>query len=119
MNRIKKYDAFLEFVLSNPIPSETETDTPTIPRPRTRPGITPTEIPSEEDSPLGNNPSETETDTPTIPRPRTRPGITPTEIPSEEDSPLASGEKVIDRLSRIYSDSSKEERQEIDSYFQK
>lgn len=83
MNRIKKYDVFLEFVLANPKPSETETDTPTIPRPRTRPGIAPTEIPSEEDSPMG------------------------------------SGEQVIDRLKRIYSESSDEEKQEIDSYFQK
>ena len=48
-------------------------------------------------------------DTPTRPRP-TRPGIVPTEVPSEEDAPLAAAEKVMDRLKRIYSESSKEEK---------
>lgn len=84
MARIKSYDRFLEeFTFSLPKP---ETDTET---------------------------------TPTIPRPRTRPGVAPTEIPSEEDAPLASAQKVIDRLGRIYQSSTKKDKQEIDSYFQK
>jgi hypothetical protein len=84
MARIKSYDKFLEeFTFSSPKP---ETDTET---------------------------------TPTIPRPRTRPGVTPTEIPSEEDAPLASAQDVIDRLDRIYQNSTKKDKEEIDSYFQK
>jgi hypothetical protein len=48
----------------------------------------------------------------------TRPGA-PSTIPSEEDAPLASTAKdVIDRLSRVYSDSSEKEKEEIDSYFE-
>jgi len=57
-------------------------------------------------------------DTPTRPRP-TRPGITPTEVPSEEDAPLAAAKEVMDRLQRVYSDSTKEEKDKIDSYFEK
>jgi hypothetical protein len=62
------------------------------------------------------------TPTPTIiptttPMP-TRPGA-PSTIPSEEDAPLAStAQDVIDRLSRVYSDSSEKEKEEIDSYFE-
>jgi hypothetical protein len=67
------------------------------------------------------NPAPTTTPTPTItptkPRP-SRPGITPTEVPSEEDAPLASAEKVIDRLSSVYANSSEEDKKEIDSYFE-
>ncbi len=56
---IKKYNQFIneELVMgAEPRPTTAPTptttpDTPTIPRP-TRPGITPTEIPSEEDAPL-------------------------------------------------------------------
>ena len=47
-----------------------------------------------------------------------RPGVTPTTIPSEQDAPLASAQEVIDRLSRVYSESSEEEKQKIDNYFQ-
>jgi len=57
-------------------------------------------------------------DTPTRPRP-TRPGITPTEVPSEEDAPLAAAKKVMDRLERVYSESTKEEKDKINSYFEK
>jgi hypothetical protein len=57
-------------------------------------------------------------DTPTRPRP-TRPGITPTEVPSEEDAPLAAAKEVMDRLQRVYSESTKEEKDKIDSYFEK
>ncbi len=57
-------------------------------------------------------------DTPTRPRP-TRPGITPTETPSEEDAPLAAAKEVMDRLERVYSDSTQEEKDKIDSYFEK
>ena len=57
-------------------------------------------------------------DTPTRPRP-TRPGITPTEVPSEEDAPLAAAKEVMDRLERVYSESTKEEKDKIDSYFEK
>ena len=70
---------------------------------------------------MGANPAPTTTPTPTItptrPRP-SRPGITPTEVPSEQDAPLASAEKVIDRFSSVYSDASKEDKKEIDSYFE-
>jgi len=120
MARIKSYDRFLEeFTFSSPKP-ETDTETtPTIPRPRTRPGVAPTEIPSEEDAPLATKPGTGTETAPTIPRPRTRPGVAPTEIPSEEDAPLASAQKVIDRLGRIYQNSTKKDKQEIDSYFQK
>lgn len=61
-------------------------------------------------------PTTTPTETPTKPRP-TAPGIVPTEVPSEQDAPLASAKDVIDRLSNIYTNSSKEEKREIDSYF--
>ena len=57
-------------------------------------------------------------DTPTRPRP-TRPGITPTEVPSEEDAPLAAAKEVMDRLQRVYSEATKEEKDKIDSYFEK
>lgn len=61
------------------------------------------------------------TPTPTIiptttPMP-TRPGA-PSTIPSEQDAPLASAQEVIDRLSRVYSESSEEEKEKIDNYFQ-
>ncbi len=123
MGYIKKYQRFVEeFVMTETKPSPTTTPAPTtIPRP-TRPGITPTEIPSEEDAPLAGTetkPSPTTTPAPTtIPRP-TRPGITPTEIPSEEDAPLAAAKEVMDRFERIYSEVSKEEKEKIDSYFEK
>ena len=55
MSYIKKYQRFVEeFVMdteTKPSTPITTPDTPTRPRP-TRPGITPTEIPSEEDAPL-------------------------------------------------------------------
>ena len=52
----------------------------------------------------------------TTPMP-TRPGA-PSTIPSEQDAPLASAQEVIDRLSRVYSESSEEEKEKIDNYFQ-
>ena len=56
MGHIKKYNRFVEeFVMTGtetkPATPTTTPDTPTRPRP-TRPGIAPTEIPSEEDAPL-------------------------------------------------------------------
>ena len=60
----------------------------------------------------------TPTTTPTTPKPN-RPGITPTEVPSEEDAPLAAAKKVMDRLERVYSESTKEEKDKINSYFEK
>jgi hypothetical protein len=127
MSYIKKYQRFVEeFVMgteTKPATPITTPDTPTRPRP-TRPGITPTETPSEEDAPLAygteTKPSTpiTTPDTPTRPRP-TRPGITPTETPSEEDAPLAAAKEVMDRLERVYSDSTQEEKDKIDSYFEK
>jgi hypothetical protein len=60
----------------------------------------------------------TPTTTPTTTPMPTRPGA-PSTIPSEEDAPLAStAQDVIDRLSRVYSDSSEKEKEEIDSYFE-
>jgi hypothetical protein len=54
---IKKFDSFLSenLVASKPdtITKPTPTITPTTPKP-SRPGITPTEVPSEEDSPLAS-----------------------------------------------------------------
>jgi hypothetical protein len=127
MSYIKKYQRFVEeFVMdteTKPSTPITTPDTPTRPRP-TRPGITPTEVPSEEDAPLAygteTKPSTpiTTPDTPTRPRP-TRPGITPTEVPSEEDAPLAAAKEVMDRLQRVYSEATKEEKDKIDSYFEK
>ncbi len=56
MSHIKKYSRFVEeFVMTGtetkPAPTTTPAPT-TVPRPRTRPGIAPTETPSEEDAPL-------------------------------------------------------------------
>ena len=86
MGIIKKFDSFLSEKLVAAAPAPVTTPTPTI--------------------------------TPTTPKP-SRPGITPTEVPSEEDAPLAStAQDVIDRLSRVYSDSSEKEKEEIDSYFE-
>ena len=56
MRIIKKFNSFLNEELvaaveSNPVTTPTPTITPTRPMP-TRPGITPTEVPSEEDAPL-------------------------------------------------------------------
>lgn len=56
MRIIKKFNSFIneELVAAvepNPVTTPTPTITPTRPMP-TRPGITPTEIPSEEDAPL-------------------------------------------------------------------
>jgi hypothetical protein len=63
-------------------------------------------------------PTITPTITPTTTPMPTRPGA-PSTIPSEEDAPLAStAQDVIDRLSRVYSDSSEKEKEEIDSYFE-
>ena len=67
---IKKYNQFVkgineEFEMGQPAPTTTPAepvvvpDTPTTPRP-TRPGITPTEIPSEEDAPLAYHHGEEE-----------------------------------------------------------
>lgn len=61
-------------------------------------------------------PTTTPTETPTRPKPETPAGI-PTEIPSEEDAPLASASDVVERLSTIYTASSREVRSEIDKYF--
>lgn len=61
----------------------------------------------------------TPTTTPTTtPRP-TRPGVVPTERPSEEDAPLASSDDVINRFKDIYKELSEDERDEINSYFEK
>jgi hypothetical protein len=56
MGHIKKYARFVEeFVAygteTKPVTPTTTPDTPTRPRP-TRPGIAPTDVPSEEDAPL-------------------------------------------------------------------
>lgn len=126
MAHIKKYSRFVEeFVMSDtqtkPAPTTTPAPT-TVPRPRTRPGIAPTEIPSEEDAPLATGTETKPVTTPaptTVPRPRTRPGIAPTETPSEEDAPLAAAKKVMDRLADVYAESSKEEKEKIDSHFEK
>jgi hypothetical protein len=128
MAHIKKYSRFVEeFVMTGtetkPAPTTTPAPT-TVPRPRTRPGIAPTEVPSEEDAPLAKGtetkPAPTTTPAPTtVPRPRTRPGIAPTEVPSEEDAPLAVAKKVMDRLEDVYRESSKSEKEEIDSHFEK
>lgn len=57
MRFVKKFESFIgeELVATKPAttptPTTIPTETPTVPKP-TRPGITPTEVPSEEDSPL-------------------------------------------------------------------
>jgi hypothetical protein len=67
---------------------------------------------------VANQPAPTPTIIPTTTPMPTRPGA-PSTIPSEEDAPLAStAQDVIDRLSRVYSDSSEKEKEEIDNYFQ-
>ena len=58
MKLIKKFDSFLSEKLvaaaePAPVTTPTPTTTPTTPKPN-RPGITPTEVPSEEDSPLAS-----------------------------------------------------------------
>ena len=58
MGIIKKFDSFLSEKLvaaaePAPVTTPTPTITPTTPKP-SRPGITPTEVPSEEDSPLAS-----------------------------------------------------------------
>ena len=58
MKLIKKFDSFLSEKLvaaaePAPVTTPTPTTTPTTPKP-SRPGITPTEVPSEEDSPLAS-----------------------------------------------------------------
>jgi hypothetical protein len=121
MKLIKKFDSFLSEKLvaaaePAPVTTPTPTITPTRPKP-SRPGITPTEVPSEEDAPLAVT-TPTPTITPTRPKP-SRPGITPTEVPSEEDAPLASAQKVIDRFESVYNNASDEDKKEIDSYFEK
>ncbi len=58
MRFVKKFESFIgeELVATKPAtspsPTTTPTETPTTPRP-TRPGFTPIETPSEEDSPMG------------------------------------------------------------------
>jgi hypothetical protein len=59
-----------------------------------------------------------DTDTPVRTRP-SRPGSLPIETPAEEDAPLAAAKKVMDRFIDIYNQSSEEEKNEIDSYFEK
>jgi hypothetical protein len=123
MGYIKKYQIFTEeFVMGTETKPATPITTPDIrPRP-TRPGITPIETPSEEDAPLAygteTKPATpiTTPDTPTRPRP-TRPGITPTEVPSEEDAPLAAAKKVMDRLEKVYTETTKVKKDKIDSHF--
>jgi hypothetical protein len=67
---------------------------------------------------VATQPAPTPTITPTTTPMPTRPGA-PSTIPSEEDAPLAStAQDVIDRLSRVYSDSSEKEKEEIDNYFE-
>jgi hypothetical protein len=57
MRFVKKFESFVgeELVSTKPVtspsPTITPTETPTVPRP-TRPGVTPIETPSEEDSPM-------------------------------------------------------------------
>jgi hypothetical protein len=62
MRIIKKFESFVseELVMganpaptTTPTPTPTTTPTPTRPRP-SRPGITPTEVPSEQDAPLAS-----------------------------------------------------------------
>jgi hypothetical protein len=57
MKYVKKFERFIseKFVMGSPetAPVETPTETPTRPRP-TRPGIVPTEVPSEQDAPLAS-----------------------------------------------------------------
>ncbi len=57
MRFVKKFESFIgeELVATKPAPTPTitPTETPTIPRP-SRPGVTPIETPSEEDSPLAS-----------------------------------------------------------------
>lgn len=58
MGIIKKFDSFLSEKLvaaaePAPVTTPTPTITPTTPKP-SRPGITPTEVPSEEDAPLAS-----------------------------------------------------------------
>ena len=59
-----------------------------------------------------------DTDTPVRTRP-SRPGSLPIKTPAEEDAPLAAAKKVMDRFIDIYNQSSEEEKNEIDSYFEK
>ena len=124
MGHIKKYSRFVEeFVMGDTETKPITTPAPTtVPRPRPRPGIAPIETPSEEDAPLASGTETKPITTPaptTVPRPRPRPGIAPIETPSEEDAPLAVAKKVMDRLERVYSESSKKEQDEIDSHFEK
>ena len=56
----------------------------------------------------------------TNPNPRpSRPGVVPTERPSEEDAPLAATDNdVITRFEEIYKGLDKNDKDEINSYFE-
>jgi len=126
MSYIKKYSRFVEEYVMTGTDTDTETkpdtDTPVRTRP-SRPGSLPIETPAEEDAPLASGTdtdteTKPDTDTPVRTRP-SRPGSLPIETPAEEDAPLAAAKKVMDRFIDIYNQSSEEEKNEIDSYFEK
>jgi hypothetical protein len=57
-------------------------------------------------------------DTPTKPSRPERPSIIPTEKPSVEPGPLAEVEDVVNRVEELYLKMSKDDKKEIDSFFQ-
>jgi len=127
MAYIKKYQRFVEELVMTDTQTKpgtgTETETPPVTTPA-RPLQIPVHRPGQDqqDAPLASTQTETkpgtETETPPVTTPA-RPLQIPVHRPGQDqqDAPLATADDVIDRFSRVYSQSSAEEQRKVDSYF--